>query len=211
MADSRHITEALQVKPIDLAQSFINTRHRNLARSTIGDFWQWAYSDIANNASRGVLAEYIVAKALGSKEKVRANWAAYDVDSRRGVKVEVKSAAFLQSWPQEKRSSPGFDIAKARGWDFETGECTEEPRRHADVYVFSLLAYEENKLLLNPLDLNQWEFYVVATSRLNQNFDNCQSLGLTRVREVSQPYRAEELASAVAAVLGQKLGKASRE
>ena len=87
MTSNQHLKEELQPKPMDLGQPFI-TRQRSLSRSTIGDFWRWAYSDIANNANRGVLAEFIVGKALGSTEKVRTNWAAYDVDSKMDIQQD---------------------------------------------------------------------------------------------------------------------------
>ena len=206
MADNLHLDEELQPKPLRLDEPFVNTRQANLSRATIGDFWLWAYSDIANNTNRGILAEYIVAKALGSMEKVRVNWAIYDVDSRRGARVEVKSAAHLQSWPQEKPSTVRFDIAKVRGWDDERGEYIDEPQRHAEVYIFCLLAYEEDKRLLNPLDLSQWEFYVVPISRLDQEFDDYKSLGLTRVQELSRAYRVDQLSRAVSAALSKGQG-----
>ena len=200
MTSNQHLNEELPLKPIDLDQPFI-TRQRSLSRSTIGDFWRWAYSDIANNANRGVLAEFIVGKALGSTERVRTNWAAYDVDSRKGIKVEVKSAAYLQSWAQEKPSTPRFDVSKVQGWDNETEKYITQPRRHADVYVFCLLAYQENKLMLNPMDLSQWEFYVVSTWRLNQDFDDYRTLGQSQVQGLSHAYRVEDLQRAVSAVL----------
>ena len=206
MANNLHLDEELQPKPIDLNEPFVNTRQANLSRATIADFWQWAYSDIANNTNRGILAEYIVAKALGSRERVRVNWAIYDVDSKRGVKVEVKSAARLQSWAQEKPSTIRFDIAKVRGWDPDTQEYIDEPQRHAEVYVFCLLAYDEDKKLLNPLDLSQWEFYVVPTRRLEQDFDDYKSLGLTRVQELSRAYRVDQLSRAVSSALAQDHG-----
>ena len=37
-------------------------------------FWRWAFSDELNNAQRGVLAEYIVASALGCNHGVRTQW-----------------------------------------------------------------------------------------------------------------------------------------
>lgn len=47
---------------------------------TLFDFWRWAYSDIISNAYRGVLAEYIVAIALGiSEEGIRILWEPYDL------------------------------------------------------------------------------------------------------------------------------------
>lgn len=32
----------------------------NELEMTVSDFWSWAYSDLLNNTSRGVLAEYLV-------------------------------------------------------------------------------------------------------------------------------------------------------
>jgi hypothetical protein len=31
----------------------------------LGDFWAWSVSDLVSNATRGRLAEYIIARALG--------------------------------------------------------------------------------------------------------------------------------------------------
>ena len=49
---------------------------------------------------RGVVAEYLVAQALGVAGGVREEWAPYDVDAPGGIRVEVKSAAYIQSWNQ---------------------------------------------------------------------------------------------------------------
>jgi hypothetical protein len=45
------------------------------------EFWQWSISDLVSNVSRGVLAEFIVAKALeiNTVSNVRDEWAAYDL------------------------------------------------------------------------------------------------------------------------------------
>ena len=61
-------------------------------------FWQWSMSDLLSNATRGILAEFIIAKALDIKTIVRDEWAAYDLITEDGIKIEVKSAAYIQSW-----------------------------------------------------------------------------------------------------------------
>jgi hypothetical protein len=45
----------------------------------LGDFWSWSASDLIGNAQRGILAEYIVASALGVADTVQEGWAAYDL------------------------------------------------------------------------------------------------------------------------------------
>ena len=77
------------------------------------DFWQWSMSDVISNATRGILAEFIVAQAIGvAKEGVREEWAAFDLVSKEGTKIEVKSAAYLQSWQQKDFSKITFRTPK---------------------------------------------------------------------------------------------------
>jgi hypothetical protein len=64
---------------------------------SIKDFWIWSSSDLMNNVTRGHLAEFIVAKAIGTAEGVRNEWATYDLTTPTGIKVEVKSAAYPRS------------------------------------------------------------------------------------------------------------------
>jgi hypothetical protein len=56
-------------------------------------FWRWSASDIVSNATRGILAEYLVARAVGAAKGVREEWAAYDLLCPDGTTIEVKSAA----------------------------------------------------------------------------------------------------------------------
>jgi len=76
---------------------------------------------VVSNATRGVLAEYLVAGALGVADGcIREEWAAYDLEARDGTRVDVKSAAYLQSWHQERLSQISFPVPKTRGWDRDT-------------------------------------------------------------------------------------------
>lgn len=70
------------------------------------DFWRWQASDMLNNALRGVLAEFIVAKALGVEtESPRVEWTACDL-LFCGYKIEVKAAAYVQSREQQNVHIP---------------------------------------------------------------------------------------------------------
>jgi len=114
---------------------------------TLHDFWSWSTSDLVSNATRGVLAEYIVACGVGAlaPDLVRTEWDAYDLTGPGGIRIEVKSAAFIQSWSQKDYSKPLFSIRKARYWDAETGEMATEAGRAADVYVFALLGEKDQE------------------------------------------------------------------
>ena len=49
---------------------------------TVLDFWRWSASDLLSNTMRGIVAEYIVAKALGLTDQPREEWRAYDLERR---------------------------------------------------------------------------------------------------------------------------------
>ncbi len=150
----------------------------------LAGFWQWSCSDLVSNATRGVLAEFLVAKALGVAEGVRHEWAAYDLTAQDGTKIEVKSAAYIQSWHQRRFSPIAFRVPKTRAWDRESNRQSEEMRRQADVYVFAVLAHRKQSTL-NPLDVSQWDFFVVPTAQLDGRTRSQHSITLNSLRALS--------------------------
>lgn len=90
---------------------------------TMLDFWKWAYSDLSNNIPRSVLAEYIVASSLKIAQNHRIMWQPYDL-LYKDIKIEVKSAAYVQSWESKHPDRVTFRIAPARLPD-ETGDYKE--------------------------------------------------------------------------------------
>jgi len=131
----------------------------------LASFWQWSVSDLVSNATRGILAEYIVAQALGVAGRIRNEWDSFDLTTTAGVKVEVKSAAYVQTWYQRKLSDVIFRYGPKRGFDAATNTVEREPRWQADVYVFALLKHRY-KSTIDPLNIGQWEFYCLRTSTL---------------------------------------------
>ena len=130
------------------------------------DFWQWISSDVLNNTTRGLLAEYLVARALSLSEGIRVEWDAYDLEFD-GLKIEVKSAGYLQSWHQSKLTIIKFGTQKAFAWDKLTGKYEKSQKRQADIYVFALLAHQEYETV-NPMNVEQWEFYVMPSEKLGE-------------------------------------------
>ncbi|MGN0693288.1 MAG: hypothetical protein ACI4LK_00035 [Lentihominibacter sp.] len=135
--------------------------------SDVKGYWQWAYSDILDNTNRGAFAEYLVACALGIENTPRVNWDKYDLLSGSGISVEVKASGYIQTWDQEELSSLSFNIPPTYGWDSETNTYSEIRKRQADVYVFCVHKHREQESI-NPLDISQWEFYVLPTAVLNE-------------------------------------------
>jgi hypothetical protein len=90
-----------------------------------------------NNAMRGVLAEYIVGLALECVDgRVRTEWDATDLCTDKGIRVEVKSSASLQSWPQAKLSRIKFGIGPKTAWYAQTNSYATERKHQSDVFVF---------------------------------------------------------------------------
>jgi len=163
------------------------------------DFWRSSGSDLVVNIVRGQLAEYIVAHALRIPTTgVRDGWAVYDLTTPDGIRVEVKSGSYLQSWFQKEPSVITFSVKKTRAWNPNTNEFEGDQRRHADVYVLALLAHRD-KATLDPLDIAQWQFYVLSTRVLDARTRSQQSITLPSLERLNAgPYAYAALSQAVA-------------
>lgn len=146
---------------------------------TVLDFWKYAYSDL-NADPRDVIAEFLVSNALDIKESInRQDWTLYDIDYK-GVRVEVKCTGYFQTWREDGKVSQrrNFSIRKAKD------RHTRKYERHNDIYVFCLLNGETRKEA-NPLIIDNWDFYVVPTSKINELCGDNNSISLSRVKKIS--------------------------
>jgi hypothetical protein len=162
------------------------------------DFWRWSTSDLVANTTRGILAEYIVARALGvPTDCAREEWGSYDLLTRRGIRVEVKSAAFVQSWAQSRLSTIQFVVPKRRGWDPQTNIMESTASRHSEVYVLALLEHTD-KPTIDPLNLAQWRFWAIPTKSLNERARSQHSITLRSLKAIAgEPMDFWHLAEAV--------------
>lgn len=151
------------------------------------EFWRWTLSDLVSNSNRGILAEFLVARALGVPlDHPREEWAAWDLTMPEGIKVEVKSAAYVQSWHQDRLSTINFNTPKTRAIDPLTNRQDGDLKRHADVYVLALLSHQD-KPTIDPLDLRQWQFFVVPTAVLDARTRSQTSITLPSLRALHGP------------------------
>lgn len=147
----------------------------------VSNFWQWYASNTLHSALRGAIAEFIVAKALNLPCIVRQSWDAYDLEYN-GTKIEVKSSAYLQDDNDDRFSRISFSIAKHSHWNED--EKWNNKVRHSDVYVFCLFA-EKNRENANPLQIEQWQFFVLPTSVLDEQCGDKQTLSLSALLALS--------------------------
>jgi len=155
---------------------------------TLLDYWRWSGSDLVSNAQRGILAEFLVGSALQMTDRVRREWDAHDIQTPSGLTVEVKNSAYIQSWSQTDYSPIQFDIAPKKSWDVKENKSDSVSRRSADVYVFSLLAHRDQNSI-DPLNVSQWEFYVLAVSVLDERCGEQKTIRLAPLKalEPEQP------------------------
>jgi hypothetical protein len=165
------------------------------------DFWSWAFSDLRQNNVRGHLAEYIVALALGVPLTVRNSWDDYDLLAppgklgRASVRLQVKSAAYLQAWGQRKLSAITFGGLRKRPfpWSASQGFVLGETKcPKADVFVFAIETAQTHDEY-SPLEIDQWAFRVLPAHLIVQD-----TLSLGALSKLTTELTFESLSAAVA-------------
>ncbi|MBT3314254.1 MAG: hypothetical protein HN390_06535 [Anaerolineae bacterium] len=147
-------------------------------------FWQWSSSDLLSNSLRGILAEFIVASAISNIDSIRKEWDAYDLEMPEGNKIEVKSASYIQSWSQKKLSQIQFNIRPTQRWDSISGTYSTKRIRQAEIYVFCILTHTD-KDSIDPLNLQQWDFYIIETETLNQAVAEQKTITLSKLLKLN--------------------------
>jgi hypothetical protein len=143
------------------------------------DFWRFALPDLRMNNARGYVAEFLVAQAVGATGP-RVEWDTYDVLAPDQTRIEVKSSAYLQLWDQRQLSRISF--AGLRGHVLDPHAATRmsaEATLNADVYVFAVQTAQSHDAY-DPLDVDQWEFYVLSRSEVEGW--GARSIGLRSLR-----------------------------
>lgn len=153
----------------------INTTYRNYSEVdcftfagspvlSVLDFWRYCYGNLAGQSP--VIAEFLVAKGLGiDKAENVTLWTAYDM-SYRGMRIEVKSTEYVHAWNKTRVSNArSFSIAPSNN-EYWGSKSERKLSRQNDLYVFCL---NTNQAVQRPrpLNLEDWDFYVIETSRIN--------------------------------------------
>ena len=133
-----------------------------------GEFWRWGFSKVQENVLRGILAEFIVARAVEAEVGVRNAFDETDLVTPSGIKLEVKSTGYVQAWHEDR----GAERVRFGGLK----------SRAADVYVLCVHT-ARSRAAYDPLDLDQWEFWVVARRTLERL--GSQKLGYGQLRALA--------------------------
>ncbi len=154
---------------------------------SVDDFRRWVLSDWTSPTTRALLAEFYVRIATGTETDLADDFNYVDIVLEDGSTIEVKATAFLQPAGNGglRKSSAKFEIGKktwawnSRLWDWLPEP--DAPRRWADCYVLCLETMED-PALYDPLNLAQWEFFVVSTPAINETFGDQKSVTVGRLR-----------------------------
>ena len=163
---------------------------------TLLDFWRWSECDLLNSLTRTRLAEFIVATALGAHaEGPRDERSSLELVTPDGVEVRVKSGSFLKSFHQRDLSKVVFIPQVYLAHSHAASD--QHAGHRAQVYVFALLDHVE-RATVDPLDLDQWRFFVPPTPKLEALVTEQHSLTVPTLDELSAGSVAyEDLKAAV--------------
>jgi hypothetical protein len=131
------------------------------------------------------------------------SWANNDVVTAESVSIEVKAAAYWQSWkvldefgkPRTERkhqdgpdSSIRFGGLRARD-SSNTVDMRSERALKSDLYVFAF-QHERDIRRWNAMDLSQWEFYVLSAGE-SAVLASGRTVSLAKLRSTQKPLTAE--------------------
>ena len=146
-------------------------------------FWKWSNSGLLGNALRGILSEFIVASTIDILDKPRDEWDAYDLKTKNGLKIEIKSSSYLQSWEQKELSKIIFGIQPTYSLE-DMNKYSQEKIRQSDIYIFCVLSHKD-KNSVDPLNLSQWDFYILETKILNEKVKTQKSITLSSLLKLN--------------------------
>lgn len=148
---------------------------------TVLDFWRFQHSNLWDVQEE--IAEFIVAKALGQDLPYNKNgWTLWDINYR-GKRIEIKETGYYHSWRTDGKVSQQrtFGITKAYS---RYKDNQSEFKRQNDIYVFCLNT-GETKEASNPLELDNWRFWVVPTETINRLCGDNKTISLGRVKSIT--------------------------
>lgn len=132
---------------------------------SLADYWEWGITDLAGNGARAAMAEFLVARGLGTLAYAGPG-PGYDLATRSGLKLTIATASCSRTWPAERRAAVLYPIAPTLAYDAARRQLARLWTRPADIYVLALLSLEANGTA-NPTDTGAWTFHAVGARALD--------------------------------------------
>jgi hypothetical protein len=137
------------------------------------------------NTYRGAFIEAMLEPHLAQAGwDYHSDYGGWDFEHAGGAKLEVKQAAWLQTWDDELRPPPAkrrisFDIAARTGWWDAASKWIPNAGRHAHLYVFG---YHGQITECDQRRPDQWEFFTVPTAELDGKLPTQKKVSLKWLR-----------------------------
>jgi len=137
---------------------------------TLKDFWSFQYSNLISSKVRDDISKFIVAKALNITDRKFEYFDGHDLTSKEGIPIEVRSASYITPLGENPSKEIEFNI-------YKNGDTK---KIYGFIYIFCLLSHR-SKEGLDPLDINQWEFYVTTKSNLEKILNGNEKITLKKL------------------------------
>jgi len=147
------------------------------------EFWCSKFSNVYN--IQEYIAEFLVEQALGIEKSHNTEyWTLFDI-LYKDYRIEIKETGYYHPWNENGKISEmrRFGITKANS-KYENKESSNIYERQNDIYVFCLNV-GKTKETSNPLNIDNWEFYIVPTKKINEVCKNYKSIGLNKVKKIA--------------------------
>ncbi|MCI6189593.1 MAG: hypothetical protein MR691_06560 [Clostridium sp.] len=146
-------------------------RYNNRSLSyNLKNFWSFQYSNLISSKIRDNISKFIVAKALNITDRKFEYFDGHDLTSKEGIPIDVRSASYITSLGEEPFKEIEFKI-------YKNGDIK---KLYGFIYVFCLLSHR-TKEGLDPLDINQWEFYITTRSNLEKILNGDEKITLKKL------------------------------
>jgi len=164
---------------------------------TLADFWTWAFSDLAGDRTLDTLSEFVVGLALENLERARSSCA--PPITYLGKRIEIRAARWNGSLDEWSLNNIRFDISPEFARE-KKGRDMGSWRRQAECYVFCLFAHIGSNQG-GPLNVENWEFYVVERESLDEHLGPKRRVKLLEICRMSMPLNHERLREAIRSVV----------
>ena len=147
------------------------------------DFWEYKYSSIYN--LQEVIAEFLIEKALKIEKSYNVDyWTLFDI-LYRNKRIEIKQTAYYHPWNDNSKISHvrTFDIRKTNS-NYEDNTNENKFERQNDIYIFCV-NIGMDKESAYPLNINNWDFYIVLTKTINEICKDNKTISLNRVKKIA--------------------------
>lgn len=112
------------------------------------------------------------------------SWTLFDI-LYRNTRIEIKQTSYYHPWNEGGKISNqrtfGITMANSNRENIRSEENKFE--RQNDIYVFCL-NIGKTKETANPMNLENWRFYIIPTKIINEECGNNKSISLNKVRKI---------------------------